>query len=316
MPRPPSVLPTDIIKAIEDNKNLFQNGIPIPSDSSWTKIANTLNNILTPKHLYTIVKNNKYNVQQVLAKEPELPIENILSEESENDSIESEEIMIFNIVLSVEEWKEIGPKIKKYNCQDKKFSKVNQKSYYVLEPYQWTNVIHKHFRAQCGMPCAISYKRANVHPGGNIYLKIVGSCSSCNSRFTGEIENEPEENALIIISCKYQGMYKECRGKNKRRLIGRKRDELKNKLIKENMSASYIQRMEAKGMMHFGEKEPSHIPTLNSLRILKSKALQQENIHKDPIISISILKQTNNLNSTIRDIGYDRFSFIIGLVMR
>lgn len=174
-------------------------------------------------------------------------------------------------------------------------------------PYQWTNVIHKHFHAHCGFPCAISYKRANVHPGGNMYLNIFGNCSSCNSKFTGEMENEPGENSLIIISCKYEGIYKECKGKNKRRLIGRKQDELKNKLLKENMSASYIQRMEAKEIMHFGEKEPSLIPTLNSLRILKSKALQKENLHKDPVISISILKQTNNLNSTIRDIGYDRF---------
>jgi len=68
MPRTPSVLPSDIIKAIEDNKIFFQNGIPIPSDSSWPQIASTLNNLLTLKHLYTIVKNNRYNVQQVLAK--------------------------------------------------------------------------------------------------------------------------------------------------------------------------------------------------------------------------------------------------------
>lgn len=65
--------------------------------------------------------------------------------------------------------------------------------------------------------------------------------------------------------------------------------------------------MEAKEIMHFGENEPSHIPTFNYLRILKSKALQKENLHKDPVISISILKQTNNLKSIIRDIGYDRF---------
>jgi len=302
MPRSPSVLPTDIIKAIEDNQNVFQKGIPIPSDSIWTKIATTLNNLITPKHLYTIVKNNRYNVQKVFAKEPEITIDNVSSDESEIEMNKMEENMNFNITLSVEEWKEIGPKIKKYNCQN-----INQKNYHVLEPYQWTNVIHKHFHAHSRIPCAVSYKRANVHPEGNIYLKIVGNCSSCNSRFTGEIENEPGENSLIIIKCMYQGMYKECKGKNKRLLIGRKRDELKNKMIKENMSASYIQRIEAKEIMHFGEKEPSQIPTLNSLRVLKSKALQKENLHNDPIISISILKQTNNFNSTIRDIGYDRF---------
>ncbi|KAL5237442.1 hypothetical protein ACI65C_004852 [Semiaphis heraclei] len=146
-----------------------------------------------------IVK-NRYNVQQVLAKEPELAINNISSEESEIESNESDEIMNFNIVLTTDEWKDIGPKITKYNCQDNKFLKTNKKNYHVLEPYQWTNVIHKHFHAHCGIPCAISYKRAKVHPGGNIYLKIVGNCSSCDSRFTGEIENEPSENALIVIS--------------------------------------------------------------------------------------------------------------------
>lgn len=146
-----------------------------------------------------------------------------------------------------------------------------------------------------------------MHPLGNVYLTISGNCSFCNSQFTGEIENEPIENSRAIIKCKYQGMYKLCKGKNKRRLIGNKREELKNKLINENMSASYIQRMEARNIMKFGQKEPSHIPSSNALRVLKSKSLEKENLNKDPIISLSILKQTNNYNSVLRDIGYDRF---------
>lgn len=55
-------------------------------------------------------------------------------------------------------------------------------------------------------------------------------------------------------------MYNECRGKVKRRVIGRKLSEFKDKLIKENMSASYIQKIEAKNKMKFGQKEPGHIP--------------------------------------------------------
>jgi len=55
-----------------------------------------------------------------------------------------------------------------------------------------------------------------VHPGGNMYLKIVGSCSSCNSRFTREMENESGENTLIINSCKkYEGIYKSVKEKIK-----------------------------------------------------------------------------------------------------
>lgn len=63
------------------------------------------------------------------------------------------------------------------------------------------------------------------------------------------------------------------------------------------MSASYIQRMEAKDKMDFGQKEPSQIPSLNALRVLKSKELKKETLKNDTLISLSILKQTNNFNT-------------------
>lgn len=76
-----------------------------------------------------------------------------------------------------------------------------------------------------------------------MYLRIYESCKQCQIQFTGEIENKPDKNSLIIIKFHYRGLYKTREKSKKRRLIGRKRDELKNKLIKENMSASYIQRI-------------------------------------------------------------------------
>lgn len=157
-----------------------------------------------------------------------------------------------------------------------KISNTWSKKYNVLKPYNWTNIIHQHFHEQTGLPCGISYKKANVHPDGKVYLSIFGSCISCKSQFKGDIENEPSKNSRVIIKCKYQGLYNMCLGKNKRRLIGRKRDDIKKKFINENMSSSYIQRMEAKDIMQFGQKEPSYIPSLNELRVLKSKELQKK----------------------------------------
>lgn len=51
----------------------------------------------------------------------------------------------------------------------------------------------------------------------------------------------------------------------KRRLLGDKRIELVEKLTKEQWSASFNHKMEANEMMNYGEKEPSHLPTTNTL---------------------------------------------------
>jgi len=59
--------------------------------------------------------------------------------------------------------------------------------------------------------------------------------------------------------------------------------------------------------MNFGDKEPSHLPSLNALRVLKSKSINKEQEHDDSILSLSILKNDIPYSTIIRDIGYDRF---------
>lgn len=305
MPRAPAVSPSVITKAIESQKHVFTNGIPVPSASCWIEISKLLNHQITPKHLYMIVKRNTYDVQKIFKEESQNIIDNIISnEESRSEDDINENTIIFNITLSVDEWKQIGPTTKTYSCKNTKCLKRN---YNVLEPFNWTNTIQEHFYEQTGIPCGISFKRCKVYSEGRVFVSIFGSCPSCKSEFRGEIENEPPEGSRVLIKCKYQGMYGDCRGEIKRRLIGRKRLELKGKLTKENMSASYIQRIEAKDKMRFGQKEPGHIPSLNALRVLKSKELQKADLHSDPVISVSILKQTSNYKSVIRDVCYDRF---------
>lgn len=54
------------------------------------------------------------------------------------------------------------------------------------------------------------------------------------------------------------------------------------------MSAAYIQRTEAKQIMDYGDKEPSHI-------------------NENGLVSITLLKGTPPYNNIIREIGYDKF---------
>lgn len=44
-----------------------------------------------------------------------------------------------------------------------------------------------------------------------------------------------------------------------------------DKFLKQNMSAAYRQGLETKRIMDYGDPESSHLPTLNTLRVMKYK---------------------------------------------
>lgn len=54
-------------------------------------------------------------------------------------------------------------------------------------------------------------------------------------------------------------------------MIDEKKDSFSDKLLKQNISAVYIQRLEAKQIMETDIPKPSHLPTLNALRVMKYK---------------------------------------------
>jgi hypothetical protein len=73
------------------------------------------------------------------------------------------------------------------------------------------------------------------------------------------------------------------------------------------MSASAARRLEANKIMNFGDKEPSHLPTSNALRIAKCRELKQGREDNDPVLAICTMKNINPYINIIKDIGYDRF---------
>jgi len=73
------------------------------------------------------------------------------------------------------------------------------------------------------------------------------------------------------------------------------------------MSASFIQKMESKKVMNYGSPEPSSLPTLNALRVLKYQKLQKDKLHQDSIMALAQLKGIARFNQIIQDISYDRF---------
>lgn len=143
--------------------------------------------------------------------------------------------------------------------------------YFRLKPYEWTTLINEHVFEQTKITCRITYKRTKINPEGVTFLKIDGTCNFCGSILKGKIESQPMDNSRVIIQCTLEGLFKNCDSRMKRRMIGKKRDDYLEKLSKHNMSAAYVQRLEAKQIMEYGDPEPSHLPSLNAVRVMKYK---------------------------------------------
>lgn len=146
-----------------------------------------------------------------------------------------------------------------------------------------------------------------MYSSGIKVLVSNGLCSVCQSNFNGILEKEPEPDSRAIINCTYVGDFKNCAGNSKRNLVGSLKSNAINHLIDRNTSASFIRRDKASRLMNFGDQEPSNLPTLNALRILKCRTLKNNQDHEDPILGLAILKGSLPYSVIIRNIGYDQF---------
>lgn len=139
---------------------------------------------------------------------------------------------------------------------------------------------------------------------GNTFLKIRGKCISRLSNFFGQVNEQPAFESNVIIECTYSGNYMNCKCQKKKE---NHRVRLKRKLANGNQSAAYVQRTEAMSIMKYGDKEPSHLPSKNALRLIKYKALKEDQLSSDPILALSLLKSEASYKEIIRDIAYDKF---------
>lgn len=108
---------------------------------------------------------------------------------SENDNDMPTKNFIFT--LSAEEWQQIQPHEMVYKLTK---GHQNSRSYLVLPKGTWTPILAEHFWIHTELPCNLSFKRAKVCPIGQVYIKVVGRCSVCESNFEGSVLQRPAEN--------------------------------------------------------------------------------------------------------------------------
>jgi len=80
--------------------------------------------------------------------------------------------LVFEITLSVDEWKAIQP------CEKTYFEKPGPKTYKILSPYDWTDIIQEHFFLHTRLSCCLVFKKAKLSFYGIVFLSIRGRCSN------------------------------------------------------------------------------------------------------------------------------------------
>lgn len=96
--------------------------------------------------------------------------------------------------------------------------------------------------------------------------------------------------------------------REKRKLCHTERERYGALMTKEKHSASRVKKSEAAILMKPGDvSEPSDLPTLNALRIIKHRSQTAEHLDPDPIISIIKMMQNQPYKCFFQNVGYEPF---------
>lgn len=315
MPRQMNISLQSIAEIVKNyNETIFKDNCIVvgPSHTVWKNIRNDLKNEISEKSLYTLVKCNRNNFLNLLGikktEEHKKQIKNYFQRDSvsstskDSSTDDVEETLKFNITLSIEEWNRMLPSEVKYKRKGS-----TSRTYTILSPGIWTDIIHSHFWEQTKRSCSIVYKRAKIYEDGTNYCQLFGTCSNCSSKFFGVLKNKPPTNCRAIFQCTYQGGFSECSSIKKKYMSSKRKKYFLEKIVQGKLSAITTRRLEADKIMNFGDNEPSHLPTSNALRIAKCRELKKSREDNDPILSICKMKNVHPYTNVIKDIGYDRF---------
>ena len=190
---------------------------------------------------------------------------------------------------------------------------LGTRTYKVLKRRVWTHVVNDHFWEATKLPCAIKYYGGRVCEtfGSQKYISVRGTCTYCYASFEAVIPNSPHPEQPAAMQCTYKGRFKQTHPKRpnlKRNLSGAARDLCVERQVKQCMTASTIQRLDADRLMQFGDHIPAHLPSTNVMRVAKSQELQKGRLHKDPIVATAMAMHLVPYQGVIRSVHYDPLS--------
>lgn len=156
-----------LIKFVDHFKDAH---FPPFSSPVWKLMSNACDNKWSPALVYTnivqnrrqivtimrdklgIVLDTNYNTPDISLNDPKLDLTIRPSVSDENDP-DYKTSPTFVLILDNEIWQYVGPVLQQY-----------ERSYQILEPHVWTDLLFDEFFKQFRLPCAFIFKRAKIYP--------------------------------------------------------------------------------------------------------------------------------------------------------
>lgn len=145
------------------------------------------------------------------------------SHDSSIDEKSNSQVVKCTLKLEYLVWKTIEPVEMTYRRKD---TKIGVRTYSVLQPGVWSNVIVDSIATKKDIPCSWVFKSNKCYDNK---ATIQAKCSNCSATLFGEINKFPKENETVTINVVIHGI-------NQRRhkltenwkvyIVGRKADEI------------------------------------------------------------------------------------------
>lgn len=302
-----------------DFRTLDDHGKPFPPSACvYTSISKNMKEFgssIEPKHVYTIVNQNRNGYKDEILKAFEIQNNEEQKQDNSNYSMNTTsstnhenskeaESKNFHIILSPEQWAIIKPLRKLYG---RRFKYTMQSG--------WTDIIAEKLWTQQKLSCVISFKKHDVSCSSSArnFISIIGHCKECDALLYGTIQNEPPNNVDVKIHISIKHIRQEEHSNRKtRHLKGKRREMIADAIIGQCKDAITYRREEAKRLKEFGDPNPPILPSSTILRKAKEqRLLQQHNlVFANPALNLLNSAKYGKYVGTIHNISLMEFSVI------
>lgn len=299
------LLSIDQYKVIDDAGKVLP-----PSHPVYTSISKAMadaGSVMSGKHVYTTIRNNRNDFYFFVKKTFLGDAEGHGGSDnhhSDSGSIDipfslpnNKETRKFSLVISYEKWTDIKPQ-----KQDGKPL--------TLQKNKWTNVFADKIYEQHKIPCAFVFKNSKVFDGSSAkyYVKFRAKCVECSANLEGVASQKPKSKQDIIFYCKLTNLISNFSHCRKRQLRGDKRRELAAQLVDGRKSAALWRSERVDANISFGDDIPPTIPNTDVLRKAKQEEIDIRLglTSSDPIMNLIVAKNTTH-QGVIHSIGADPF---------
>lgn len=305
--------------------DVFQGVVPPLSHSVYGEIARLLDYKMSVKSIQVSLKKNyEYIFESSNNSAPTLTAYNLVSETSPvpdltvdyDDDIESSPLVSHDsnsdvevtgdknsssltFEIDVTTWKEIEPKLYYYRRNDKQSSQSVYNAKRRLQRNKWTYIIQEQLWKNAKLVCTWNFKYNYAKDNYEVTCK--GYCKQCRANII--ITTHRKSDNFVGVTCKITNLDKTFQHSSdiKNQVRGHRRSTLSEQM--RNESALAKRHALAADLMNEGDKEPSVLPKLGTLRQIKHERNQSVQLHPNPILSLVCMASTPPYDECIRNVS-------------